>query len=101
MGVEAGATCPICLEEMRRSGERLVACETCKIPIHEECLMTWKRAQEKGLTKCVTCRSQWRGKLGNHERYLNLADYVIEDEMSLKAGGCKAKHAEMKYQVAN
>uniref|UniRef100_A0A803LFK9 Mitogen-activated protein kinase kinase kinase 1 n=2 Tax=Chenopodium quinoa TaxID=63459 RepID=A0A803LFK9_CHEQI len=82
MKAEVGGTCPICLE-MGRSGDRMVACETCRIPIHEECLMTWKRTQRKELTKCLTCRSQWKQK-GDQQRYLNLSDYVSEDETSPK-----------------
>ncbi|KAL2934518.1 Mitogen-activated protein kinase kinase kinase 1 [Bienertia sinuspersici] len=74
MEVEAGATCPICLEVVGKSGDRIVACEKCNTPIHEECLMTWKTTtthQRKRLTKCVTCRSNWRGHL--YQRYFNLA----------------------------
>ncbi|XP_056686442.1 uncharacterized protein [Spinacia oleracea] len=82
MEADVGATCPICLET-GRSGDRMVACETCKIPIHEECLMTWKMTQKwKILTKCVTCRSQWRLKR-DQDRYVNLSNYVSEDELKM------------------
>ena len=84
--VEEGAMCPICLDEMRKSGDRAVACGTCKIPVHEECLMTWEKTKKKGLTKCVTCRSPWTNK-GDQQRYLNLSYYVWEDEMCPKFGG--------------
>ncbi|KAF7817116.1 mitogen-activated protein kinase kinase kinase 1 [Senna tora] len=35
--VEDGSTCPICLEEMGKE-DMVVACATCRNPIHEDCL---------------------------------------------------------------
>ncbi|KAK9684851.1 hypothetical protein RND81_10G237000 [Saponaria officinalis] len=72
--VEKGSICPICLNEMGKSGDRLVSCGTCKIPIHEKCLMAWKMTQRRKLVRCVTCRSRLEDK-ADQERYLNLSAY--------------------------
>ncbi|CAO2816804.1 unnamed protein product [Amaranthus hypochondriacus] len=77
--VEEGATCPICLEEMGKQGEKLVACGTCRNALHEECLMTWKRTQRRRSIRCVICRSRWRNR-ADQDKYLNLAAYVNEDD---------------------
>lgn len=76
--IEEGAVCPICLEEMGKTGERLVACGTCRNSLHEQCLMTWKRTQRRRSFSCVICRSRWKDR-ANQEKYLNLAAYVSED----------------------
>lgn len=84
MGVEEGATCPICLEEMGKPGDlsRVVACGTCRNPLHEECLMTWKRTQRRRSFTCVICRSRWRDRV-DQERYLNLSAYVSEEDVDI------------------
>lgn len=84
--VEEGATCPICLEEMGKSGDRLVACGTCRNPLHEECLLTWKRTQRRRSVSCVICRSRWRDR-ADQERYLNLAAYVSQDDVAPQNDG--------------
>ncbi|KAI3691149.1 hypothetical protein L2E82_49368 [Cichorium intybus] len=75
---EEGSTCPVCLEEMGRGDRKLVACETCKNPIHEECLMAWKRSSRRRSPSCVICRARWRDPA--EKRYLNLSAYVSADE---------------------
>ncbi|EXB93384.1 Mitogen-activated protein kinase kinase kinase 1 [Morus notabilis] len=81
---EEGTSCPICLEEMSKE-ERVVACATCRNPIHEECLTRWKRNSGKRAVCCVICRARWREGAGmaaaavEEEEYLNLAAYVDED----------------------
>ncbi|KAI3706799.1 hypothetical protein L6452_24772 [Arctium lappa] len=78
--VEDDSMCPVCLEEMGvEDGRRLVACATCKNPIHEECLMAWKRRRTR---TCVICRARWRG-IGEEERYINLSAYVSEDDHNM------------------
>ncbi|XP_062097450.1 uncharacterized protein LOC133803422 [Humulus lupulus] len=77
-----GTSCPVCLEEMKRE-ERVVACETCRNPIHEECLLTWKRSTGRRSASCVICRARWRDRAAvasNAEKYLNLAAYVNEND---------------------
>ncbi|KVH90333.1 hypothetical protein Ccrd_007656 [Cynara cardunculus var. scolymus] len=74
--VEDNSTCPICLEEMGVGGRRLVACATCKNPIHEECLMAWKNRRSR---TCVICRARWRN-IDEEDRYINLSAYVSEDD---------------------
>ncbi|GJZ34494.1 mitogen-activated protein kinase kinase kinase 1 [Tanacetum coccineum] len=74
--VEKGSTCPICLEEMESGGRRVVACATCKNPIHEMCLMMWKKRRSR---TCVFCRARWKG-IGDQDKYINLSAYVDEDE---------------------
>jgi len=78
---QEGAKCPICLEEMGKSGDRLVACGACRNPLHEECLMSWKRASRRRFLNCVICRAKW-GDGGDQEKYLNLATYDTEDNVS-------------------
>ncbi|KAK3023138.1 hypothetical protein RJ639_043977 [Escallonia herrerae] len=86
IGVEDGATCPICLEEMG-GGEKLVACGTCRNAIHEECLLAWKRSNRRRSTSCVMCRARWRD-IADQERYLNLSVYVGQDDTADGYGGC-------------
>ncbi|KAI3729762.1 hypothetical protein L6452_18428 [Arctium lappa] len=76
---EEGSMCPVCLEEMGRGDRKLVACATCKNPIHEECLLAWKRSSRRRSTSCVICRARWRDRT-EQERYINLSAYVSEDE---------------------
>ncbi|KAI8547570.1 hypothetical protein RHMOL_Rhmol07G0206400 [Rhododendron molle] len=75
---EEGATCPVCLDEMGR-GEKVVACGTCRNPIHEECLLRWKRTTRRRTPSCVICRARWRN-VANQETYLNLSAYVSRDD---------------------
>jgi len=75
--IEKGVTCPICLEEMNKE-ERVAACGTCRNPLHEECLMAWKRSNRRRSIKCVICRARWRDVRANSEqqdKYLNLSAY--------------------------
>nr|GEV44589.1 mitogen-activated protein kinase kinase kinase 1 [Tanacetum cinerariifolium] len=74
--VEKGSTCPICLEEMESGGRRVVACDTCKNPIHEMCFMMWKKRRSR---TCVFYRARWKG-IGDQDKYINLSAYVAEDE---------------------
>ena len=76
--MEEGATCPVCLEEMGKE-QNLVACGTCRNPIHEECLMKWKRTKGRSAS-CVICRARWRDRVEQDE-YLNLSAYVGEDDV--------------------
>lgn len=76
--MEEGATCPVCLEEMGKE-QNLVACGICRNPIHEECLMKWKRTKGRSAS-CVICRARWRDRVEQDE-YLNLSAYVGEDDM--------------------
>ncbi|XP_076895192.1 uncharacterized protein LOC143547720 [Bidens hawaiensis] len=77
---EEGAACPVCLEDLGKpEGRKLVACATCKNPIHEECLLAWKRSSRRRSTSCVICRSRWRDR-AEQERYINLSAYVSQDE---------------------
>ncbi|KAL9227291.1 hypothetical protein vseg_002997 [Gypsophila vaccaria] len=80
---EQGATCPICLEEMgKEEGERVVACNTCRNALHEECLMIWKRSQRRRGVSCVICRSRWRNRNDNNQdqKYLNLGAFIDEND---------------------
>lgn len=76
--MEEGATCPVCLEEMGKE-QNLVACGTCRNPIHEECLIKWKRTKGRSAS-CVICRARWRDRVEQDE-YLNLSAYVGEDDV--------------------
>ncbi|KAK6912750.1 Zinc finger, RING-type [Dillenia turbinata] len=80
--IEEGTTCPVCLEEMGKSGEKIVACSTCRNPIHEECLLRWKRSTGRRSASCVICRARWRD-VADQEKYLNLAAYVSEDDVDV------------------
>jgi hypothetical protein len=80
-----GITCPVCLDEMR-SGERVVSCGTCRNPIHEECLLRWKRSRGRRPASCVICRARWRDR-ADQERYLNLAAYISGDNIAEGGGG--------------
>lgn len=76
----AGATCPVCLDEMG-TGEKVVACATCRNPIHEECLLRWKRTTRRRTASCVICRARWRNIVAaNQDTYLNLSAYVSNDD---------------------
>ncbi|OWM82839.1 mitogen-activated protein kinase kinase kinase 1 [Punica granatum] len=82
--VEEGSICPVCLDEIRADGQEtirkgVVACETCRNPIHEECLLKWKRSRGRRPAICVICRARWRNRMGQ-EKYVNLAAYVVEDD---------------------
>lgn len=83
--LEEGSACPICLENMGR-GMKLVACGTCKNPVHEECLLAWKRSSRRRSTSCVICRARWKDR-AELERYLNLSAYVNEEADMAEAGG--------------
>ncbi|KAK9079574.1 hypothetical protein SSX86_001247 [Deinandra increscens subsp. villosa] len=77
-----GTTCPVCLEEMGGEERKLVACATCKNPIHEDCLLAWKRSSRRRSTSCVICRARWRDR-AEQERYINLSAYVSGDEENI------------------
>ncbi|OIV97806.1 hypothetical protein TanjilG_12563 [Lupinus angustifolius] len=84
--MEDGATCPICLDEMGKE-EKLVACGTCHNPIHEECLMRWKRSKGRRTASCVICRARWRDRT-EQDKYVNLSAFVSEDDnMAQPVGG--------------
>ncbi|XP_071702235.1 uncharacterized protein [Rutidosis leptorrhynchoides] len=76
---EEGSNCPICLEDMGRGERKLVACGTCKNPIHEECLLAWKRSSRRRSTSCVMCRARWRDR-AEQEKYINLSAYISQDD---------------------
>ncbi|KAK4356570.1 hypothetical protein RND71_025541 [Anisodus tanguticus] len=78
--VKNGTTCPVCLEEMNEE-EKIAACVTCRNPIHEECLMAWKRSSRRRSISCVLCRARWRDLRAELEgdKYLNLSPYVISN----------------------
>nr|UUT39813.1 MEL [Nicotiana benthamiana] len=78
--IEDGVTCPVCLEEMNK-GERVAACRKCRNPLHEECLMQWKRSNRRRSISCVICRARWRDMRAEQEaeRYLNLSAYMGGD----------------------
>lgn len=82
--VEDGTTCPVCLDEMGKE-ERVVRCGTCRNPIHEECLLKWRRIRGRRSASCVICRARWRGS--DQEQYLNLAAYVSEEDNTGDHGG--------------
>nr|XP_043623102.1 mitogen-activated protein kinase kinase kinase 1 [Erigeron canadensis] len=78
VNVEDGSMCPVCLDELGvDGGRRLVACATCKNPIHEECLMAWKKKRSR--TTCVICRARWK-EIGEQGKYINLSTYVSQEE---------------------
>ncbi|KAK7282976.1 hypothetical protein RIF29_12135 [Crotalaria pallida] len=83
--MEDGAMCPVCLEEMVRE-EKLVACGTCHNPIHEECLVRWKRTRGRRSASCVICRARWRDKT-EQDKYVNLSAFVSEDDMAAQPNG--------------
>lgn len=84
--IEEGTSCPVCLEEMGK-GEKIVACGTCRNPIHEECLMAWKKSSRRRSTNCVLCRARWRNT-AEQDKYLNLSAYISEDDMVEDEGHC-------------
>ncbi|KAK4274264.1 hypothetical protein QN277_017514 [Acacia crassicarpa] len=86
--VEDGTLCPICMEEMGKE-DKVVACGTCRNPIHEECLMRWKRSRGRRMTICVICRARWRG-LNDQDQYLNLSAYISQVDIAetSSAGPC-------------
>ncbi|XP_057957407.1 uncharacterized protein LOC131150600 [Malania oleifera] len=78
--IKDGTVCPVCLEEMRSEGaERVVACETCRNPIHMECQMMWKRSRRRRAASCVLCRARWRER-ADREMYVNLTAYMSEGD---------------------
>ncbi|XP_030448613.2 uncharacterized protein LOC115671242 [Syzygium oleosum] len=78
--VEDGASCPICLDELKeRGGQRVVACGTCRNPVHEECLLRWKRSRGRRPAICVICRGRWR-RAEQENAYVNLGAYVSQDD---------------------
>ncbi|KAF7830111.1 Mitogen-activated protein kinase kinase kinase 1 [Senna tora] len=80
MEIEEGRRCPVCLEEMGKDKEeRVVACGRCENPIHEECLVRWKRSRGKRWARCVICRAKWKDRR-EQDKYLNLSAYVIQDK---------------------
>ncbi|XP_028755869.1 mitogen-activated protein kinase kinase kinase 1-like [Neltuma alba] len=83
--MEDGTTCPICLEEMGKD-DKVVACGTCRNPIHEECLVKWKRSRGRRTASCVICRARWRG-MNDQDQYLNLSAYISQNNMAETSGG--------------
>lgn len=83
--IEDGTTCPVCLEEIGKE-ERVVACGTCRNPLHEKCLVRWKRSKGRQSTSCVVCRARWRNRTEN-DKYLNLSAYISENDMAEANGG--------------
>ncbi|XP_041020701.1 uncharacterized protein LOC121262331 [Juglans microcarpa x Juglans regia] len=86
--IEDGTTCPICLDEMGKC-ENVVTCGTCQNPIHEECLLRWKRSRGRRSATCVICRARWRDR-ADQAKYLNLAAYASQDDPPTAegSGGC-------------
>ncbi|XP_054788735.1 uncharacterized protein LOC129294411 [Prosopis cineraria] len=82
--VEDGTSCPICLEEIGKDDE-VVACGTCRNPIHDECLVKWKRSRGRRMTSCVICRARWRGT-NDQDQYLNLSAYISQDDPAETSG---------------
>lgn len=78
--VEEGRSCPVCLDEMGKE-ERIVACGTCRNPIHEECLMKWKRSSGRRSAYCVICRARWKdiNRVSEQDKYLNLVAYATSN----------------------
>ncbi|KAK9149295.1 hypothetical protein Scep_008052 [Stephania cephalantha] len=89
--LEDGATCPVCLEEMvAREGDgsrTVVACGTCRNPVHVECLLTWRRSRGRRAATCVICRAKWRDFRAEQEKYLNLASFVDEEDRTVDDQG--------------
>lgn len=83
--IDEGTKCPVCLEEMGKKEEKVVACGTCKNPIHEECLLSWKRSRGKRWATCVICRARWRNRK-QQNLYFNLSAYVREQHMAEASG---------------
>lgn len=72
---------------MEKEG-RVVACGTCRNPVHEECLLRWKRSSGRRSASCVICRARWRDhqqQQQQKDRYLNLSAYVSEEEEAAAA----------------
>ncbi|XP_041019281.1 mitogen-activated protein kinase kinase kinase 1 [Juglans microcarpa x Juglans regia] len=84
--IKDNTNCPVCLSEMGKGHERVVICATCQNPIHEECLLKWKRSRGRRSASCVLCRARWRDG-AEQEKYLNLAAYVGEDNPTVEDGG--------------
>ncbi|KAF8033967.1 hypothetical protein BT93_C0294 [Corymbia citriodora subsp. variegata] len=81
--IEDGTACPICLDELKeRGGERVVACGTCRNPVHEECLLRWKRSRGRRPAICVICRGRWR-RAEQENAYVNLGAYVSEEDQGV------------------
>ncbi|KAM5565560.1 hypothetical protein ABKV19_019527 [Rosa sericea] len=77
--IEEGTCCPVCLDEMGKQ-DKVVACGTCRNPIHEECFLKWKRSARKKPAHCVMCRARWGSIQQEQEKYLNLAAYASTSE---------------------
>lgn len=77
--IEDGTCCPVCLDEMGKQ-DRVVACGTCRNPIHEECFLKWKRSARKKPAHCVMCRARWGSIKQEQHKYLNLAAYASTSE---------------------
>lgn len=83
--IAEGTSCPVCLDEIEKE-DKVVTCGTCRNPIHEECLLRWKRSRGRRSASCVICRARWRDRM-DQENYLNLAAYVGRDDMAESSGG--------------
>ncbi|KAL6212542.1 hypothetical protein ACLB2K_017760 [Fragaria x ananassa] len=77
--IEEGTCCPVCLDEMGKQ-DKVVACGTCRNPIHEECFLKWKRSARKKQAHCVMCRARWGSIEQEQDKYLNLAAYACTSE---------------------
>lgn len=75
--VEDGTSCPICLDEMKKE-EKIVACGTCRNPIHEQCFVKWKgsKINSNRMASCVMCRAPWKDEDYDEDLYLNLSAYT-------------------------
>jgi len=77
--------CPVCVMPFEE-GEDLVWCKAaCGQNIHRNCFDQWQRSKPGQATKCVYCRSPWKGEVGNigtkvkagvknDDGYINVAD---------------------------
>ncbi|XP_028802583.1 RING-H2 finger protein ATL28-like [Neltuma alba] len=77
--VEDGTSCPICLDEMKKE-DKIVACGTCRNPIHEQCFVRWKGRNVNGMVSCVICRAPWKKENEDYDQhmYLNLSAYTSQ-----------------------
>nr|GMD48889.1 mitogen-activated protein kinase kinase kinase 1-like [Ipomoea batatas] len=88
LGMPISADVLAAAEEIGRE-ERVAACGTCKNPIHEDCLLAWRRSNRpRRFISCVLCRARWRDvrAAAEQEKYLNLSAYnhVSEDHDMLE-----------------
>ncbi|KAK9142100.1 hypothetical protein Syun_011500 [Stephania yunnanensis] len=65
----------------------VVACGTCRNPVHVECLLTWRRSRGRRAATCVICRAKWRDFRVEQEKYLNLASFVDEEDRTVDDQG--------------